>query len=365
MTEVGMPLPSICEFQGLRVLCVGPADGTALHKVRALQRLGCDVRQVDPEDWLPWRQGLSKLLIECRAGFLDPLVASALRKHLGNQLFSVAFVVGGALLGPRGVEVLQGHADRVVNFNHDNPFASRDKHKWQLYLKGLRRYDLVVVVREENLLDAAAAGARDIMLVSRTADEVAHAPPQSTSEERARYASEVAFVGTWMPERGPFLAELIDRGVPLSIWGDRWRKGPEWHRLRGSWRGPGVYSDEEYAAAILGSKVCLGLLSKGNRDHVTTRSFEVPALGTLLCAERTDEHLELYKDREEAVFWRDAKECAEQCAILLANDEVRRAIARAGHKRCLRNGHFNEPMLARVLRRALEPPNGRENGHLE
>ena len=91
---------------------------------------------------------------------------------------------------------------------------------------------------------------------------------------------------------------------------------------------------------------CLGLLSKGNRDHVTTRSFEVPALGTLLCAERTDEHLELYKDREEAVFWRDAKECAEQCKALLANDSLREAIAKAGHERCLRNAHFNEVLAA-------------------
>ncbi len=346
---------------GLRVLYVGPAHGTSLHRIKALRRIGCDVKQVDPYDWLPWRRGVVKLLIETGASFLDRLAACALGKHLGRQHFEIAWVDGGELLGPRGVQALRGRADRVVNFNHDNPFAfaSADKHKWRLYLNALRQYDLVVVVREPNLREAAEVGARNVMFVWRTADEIAHAPPPSTSAKKSHYASEVAFIGSWMPERGPFLAELIERGVPLSIWGDRWQKAPEWHQLKGSWRGPGVYSDEGYAAVISGSKVCLGLLSKGNRDQMTTRSLEVPAFGALLCAERTEEHLQLYEDGKEAVFWDDAKECAERCAMLLANDERRRAIARAGHERCLRNGHFHEPMLARVLRRALELPSRR------
>jgi len=53
-------------------------------------------------------------------------------------------------------------------------------------------------------------------------------------------------------------------------------------------------------------------------------------------------HLAMYEEGKEAVFWSDAKECAEQCKALLANDSLREAIAKAGHERCLRNAHFNE-----------------------
>ena len=50
------------------------------------------------------------------------------------------------------------------------------------------------------------------------------------------------------------------------MWSDRWQKPP----------------------------LCLGLLSKGNRDLQTTRSLENPYAGGPLCAQRTSERLALY-----------------------------------------------------------------------
>src|SRR3984893_15402741 len=99
-----------------------------------------------------------------------------------------------------------------------------------------------------------------------------------------------------MPERGPFLARLIELGIPLTIRGNRWNKAKEWPLLENFWQGPGVYNDEDYAKAIQCAKVSLGLLSKGNRDQHTTRSMEIPSLQGLLCAERTREHESLYRE---------------------------------------------------------------------
>ncbi len=118
-------------------------------------------------------------------------------------------------------------------------------------------------------------------------------------------------------------------------------------------REAGLHNDDAYAAAIQSSKVCLGLLSKGNRDLHTQRSLEIPALGGLLCAERTIEHLTLYDEGREAVFWQDAEECAAHCHRLLADESLRREIARRGHERAQRNNHYNEPMLTTVIERAI------------
>ena len=68
------------------------------------------------------------------------------------------------------------------------------------------------------------------------------------------------------------------------------------------------------------------MLSKGNRDRHTTRSFEIRAIGGLLCAERTDEHRESFEEGMEAVFWNDAKECVDQCRRLLNDDALVAAI---------------------------------------
>jgi spore maturation protein CgeB len=189
--------------------------------------------------------------------------------------------------------------------------------------------------------------------VLMSADEVAHSPIEMTAEERASWASEVLFVGTWMPERGPFLVRLLELGVPLTIYGDRWRKAPEWRTLRAAWRGPGLTGGDDYRKAIQCAKVCLGLLSKGNRDQSTTRSAEIPMLGRVLCAERTPDHLAMYIEGEEAEFWDTPEECAHKCRLLLSDEARRERIAVRGRRRCLKNGPLNERILEEILHWAV------------
>ena len=104
-----------------------------------------------------------------------------------------------------------------------------------------------------------------------------------------------------------------------------------------------------YVAAIRGAKVCLGLLSKGNRDLHTTRSMEIPYAGGVLCAERTTEHLALYREDEEAVFWTTAEECAEKCLGLLGDDQSRERIRLAGMARVRNNKVGNEDICRQIL----------------
>src|SRR5262249_53977534 len=136
---------------------------------------------------------------------------------------------------------------------------------------------------------------------------------------------------------------------PVSIYGHRWDRAPEWSKLRRIWRGPGIYAEEDYAKAIQCAKICIGLLSKGNRDLHTQRSLEIPSLGSVLVADRTSEHELLYQEDKEAVFWSDVEECAVKCKILLSDHELRRNIARGGRARYLANKFTNEHIASQIL----------------
>ena len=118
--------------------------------------------------------------------------------------------------------------------------------------------------------------------------------------------------------------------------------------LKKAWRGPGLAGDA-YVKAIQAAKVCLGLLSKGSRDLHTSRSAEIPSIGSVLCAELTEEHVAMYRPDEEAVFWRSVEECAEICFELLADESKLKAIAKAGRKRCLQSCYLNEPTAEKIL----------------
>ncbi len=111
-----------------------------------------------------------------------------------------------------------------------------------------------------------------------------------------------------------------------------------------------MYDENGYTAILQPAKICLGLVNKSSGSLHIDRSLQIPTLGSLLCAERTAEHLELYREGEEAVFWGNAEECAVLCKELLADEPRRRKIARRGHERALKNTLFNEPVMASILK---------------
>jgi spore maturation protein CgeB len=338
----------------MNILYVGVQRGTSAHRLQALRRLGHNVHIVNPDEGEPRNPVLRKLQHECGSLPFERRVTAYVLKAIEKFQFDFTLVDSGRLVGPGLVEHLRKYGP-VVNYNVDDPLGTRDRLAWLLYRRTVSSYDMIVVVRQENVAEGYNAGAKRVLLQFRSADEVAHAPRPLTAEDHARWDSDVVFVGTWFPERGPFMAELVKHGVPLAIYGNRWQMAKEWPLLQKAWKGPGTTNDDDYAKAIQCSKICLGLLSKGNRDLHTQRSLEVPALGGLFCAERTSEHEQLYRDGEEAIFWRDADECAVLCKRFLADDERRRETARRGRERNLVNGYFNEKCLARIISEALCP----------
>ena len=137
---------------------------------------------------------------------------------------------------------------------------------------------------------------------------------------RAYWASEVLFMGTWMPERGPILIDLIGRGVPLTIRGSSWQNAPEWDKLRVAWRGHGALG-ADYAKAIQ----CARFL---NTQKITSRCTKREKR---LCSGATPQNAQ------------------SQCFSALGDESRRWRIAAAGHASLIRNGHCNEVVMQRIL----------------
>ena len=333
----------------VRIAYIGPNWGTSLHRAAALRRLGHDVSIVDPWSYFGRSPWVGRWIHYAGAFGMSKLIDKPVLRNVQEADPDLVWVNQGEFLGPHLLKRLRALSVPIVNYMNDDPFGGhRNGLRFRLYLEAVPYYDLLAVVREPNVTEATAHGARRVIRIHMSADEVAHRPRELTHEDLVQYGSEVAFVGTWLSERGPFMAELIRLGLPLAIWGDRWHKAREWSVIQPHWRGPGVY-DERYAKAILSAKVVLGLLSKENRDLHTSRSMEIPALGAVFCAERTSEHMSLYDDGVEAVFWSTPEECAAACHRLLAEEAYRKAVARRGRERVQRNGHYNEQVLTGIL----------------
>jgi spore maturation protein CgeB len=332
----------------LSILYLGPVSGTCLDRANALRRLGHQVVHIDLRQLLPKTPWVDRITWYLGGNLLSSLLMPRLMQSLQVKQFDLAYVDGGEWVTPNVIVLLRKYCKKVINYNIDDPIGRRDGARFKAYRQSLPYYDLNVVVRQDNVVEAKALGANKVLRVYRSADEISHAPRVLSESDHQAWDSEVLFLGTWFPERGPFLLKLIQRGVPLTIRGPNWYKAPEWPHLKRYWKG-GAIAGDDYAKAIQCAKVNLGLLSKENRDLHTTRSLEIPALGGLLCAERTSEHVDMYFEGQEALFWGNEEECAAMCHFAVKNEPRRQAIAQAGHSRLKKNQHYNEVILAMVL----------------
>jgi spore maturation protein CgeB len=216
--------------------------------------------------------------------------------------------------------------------------------------KALPGYDACMVVRPFNVPEFERLGAKNVVHVFRSYDEVMHAPPPS-GPVPAQFDNDVVFIGRNFDGEGrdDLMLHLIDQGIKPAIWGDNWQASPQWAKLRPYWKGSSI-SGRDYVNAMHHARICLGLLSSGNRDEHTTRSMEIPYAGGLFCAQRTPEHMQLYSENSEAVFWSDPEECAALCKRLLAKpDEVVR-IKQAGRERVLKNKVGNEDLCRTAIK---------------
>lgn len=342
----------------MKILYIGAATSwsTSRHRADALGRLGHQVTLADPEIKLAHvLRGRLRSALHYRSGYR--LVQSNifdwiiyLMKDRVNDSPDLVWINGGELLGYKAVSKLKALKCPLVLYNNDDPTGKRDGRRFDSLLNALPIYDLCVVRNLHSIPEYQKYGAKSVHRVYMSYDEVVHTPFDEFSQISEQFISDVAFVGTWIRGEGRdrFLLGLIERGLNVAIWGGRWQKAPVWSQLQPYWRGEAL-SGRDYVSAIQGAKISIGMLSHGNRDLHTRRSVEIPYAGGLLCAERTSEHLQLYHEGEEAVFWSDVDECAKHCHDLLANPEKRERIRLAGMKRVRNNQLGNEDICRQIL----------------
>jgi spore maturation protein CgeB len=216
------------------------------------------------------------------------------------------------------------------------------------FREALSQINCILTTKSFNVSEFHDAGAPCAIYLPNAYDPAIHFPAEPSAAERACMDGDIAFIGTFRPERADQLARLIRRLPSLvwNVWGGGWEKTgrPQYFFKRnGLWR---VLCEkltmrevmcEAMGKAIRSNKVILGLLYRANRDLHTSRTFEIPACGGFMLAERTPEHLEYFREDVEAVYFETDEELVDKAEFYIRNEKARSRIAASGYQRCIRS----------------------------
>jgi spore maturation protein CgeB len=335
---------------------------TSVQRMRAFRHLGHTVHFVPRAGGLRTDSSLCRRL-RYRLGY--PCETSDENRRLLAAVQEASpemvWIEKGLTLWPRTLAAIKRSAPacRLVSFSADDMMNPGNQSAY--WRRGFRLYDLHVTTKTPNLDEFARLGARGVVFMAKAFDPETHRPMELSPADRQKYASDVAFPGTFERERGESVAFLANHGVTVRVWGSGWSglagRFPSL-RIEG-----GHILGEEYAKAINAAKIVLCFLRKANRDRQTARSVEIPACGAFMLAERTEEHQALFREDVEAAYFGSDEELVAKVRHYLANEEERIRIAGAGRQRCLDGGYSHASRLEAVLRACFSPaPAARQTG---
>jgi len=247
---------------------------------------------------------------------------------------------------------------KIVNIVTDD-ITGRLRNQWRLSLVNAKYVDCFFVQRKVNIAELKKAGAQNVALCYRSYDPEFHRPVSLNREDILKYKSTVGFVGTYEKDREEYIAHLIQNNIPVSITGDGWPKGKQWNIIKPFYKGPSVYG-EAYIKTINGMDIALHFLRHGNRDEQDSRTFEIPACGVFMLAEKSEVHESLFKDGKEAAFFTVKEQLLEKVNYYLRHEEERKAIAATGLARCKQSGYSHEERLKGVMRQIMDLSKGND-----
>jgi spore maturation protein CgeB len=356
--------------KAMRILFLGEISSgqTSLMRMRAFGRLDHVVHGVNTVE--PWKKAswlarqvqrrfghggvieeINKSVLTAARDFRPDLVWAEKQEFLRVETFASLRQLGA----------------RLVHFTPD-PYFSLAWKRTPLMDAAMGEFDFLVYCKSYERPQYAALGKPIVYMPLGYCDEV-HRPLPSSDMQ---WSCAVGFLGGWEPRREYLLHSVAAAGLDLKMRGVYWEflRDGKWtlrrqvilKQLAGSdpfrfhrdeilwraWQGGEIYGDD-YARALTSAKIGLGLLRKVCPDQHTTRTFEIPACGSMLLADRTGEHRALFDEGREAEFFASTEELVDKAKFYCRDESARLRVAGAGFERCVKSKYAYIHRLAGVL----------------
>ncbi len=325
-----------------------PLPEARLKAFHALKELASDIKVL-----FPYKEGYQRTVLDKVFSRLKiPRDPHQLNKRiiLECKTFKpdIIFIVRGLMVLPSTLKKVKSMGVKSISWTNDDMFAKHNRSLW--YTKGVKYYDLVATQKSYNCNpDELPSLGANAFFQDKAFEPSVNYPVKDCSQFDCVH--DVVFVGTQEADRYDHIRYLAENGIKVHVYG--WGTVDAAHEHDNL-----IFHDkhlygEDFSAALGCSKIALNFLRKMNRDLQTSRSIEIPASKGFMLAERTDEHLRLFKEGVEAEYFDSKEELLEKVTYYLNHESERQQIAEAGFKRCYTSDYTFKNRMSELIEKVL------------
>lgn len=279
---------------------------------------------------------------------LGPMIATIndqIANNLPHESYDFIWVDKAMLIKPATIRQLRARTRQLLHYTPDPAFLYNDS---IFFRKSVSLFDYCITTKSYELKYYRRENAKEVLYCTQGYDGQIHFP-RHTAEVKAG----VAFIGRHESNRERLIRLLLAANIPIKLGGPRWNSFARRHARN---KNLTYYGDAipgtEYAEIISSAQIGLGFLSELIPEKHTTRTFEIPACGTLLATVRTEETLAFFTE-EEVLFYSSDEELLEKVQAALKNSRALREMTLSGYVRVTNGGYNYKRILSTLLRKTI------------
>lgn len=260
--------------------------------------------------------------------------------HLNRRLYAlaleagprIAVITGGHRITADTIVKMKGLGIATVLWTIDSPA------NFQPILDAASSYDHIFCQGTEAIPLLEASGITGARWLPMACDPSLHHPVAVPDSEKARYAHEVAFVGSFYPSRTALFESIAH--LDLAVWGPGWdrldKRSPLKKCIRGLHTVPLEWLKIYSSAGIVLAPHYQDPQHRFPVHQASPRIFEAMACGAFVLTDNQRDVFALFKDGEHLVRFEDTPDFVHKIYYYLDHFDARMKIAEKGRQEVIR-----------------------------
>ena len=347
----------------MNILYVGELDpeGTCYSRLKTLKNTGKNIETLDVNKIIKWN-GLTRARRALEKYFLiGPNIISAnkaLLQKADQVKANLIWIDTSHWIFKKTLNRLKKKGIFLVHYTTD-AFFPKNKRLYfsrKLMRKTIHLFDVLITtnsidynrLKEDNsMLDTSFISSK----IGYDSDRFN--PKAESTSTSSEVNKKLVFIGHYEPTTEKRIEALLEADLPITVYGNKpWFSSKVAKSLKTSLNPP--LQNQDYQNALKEAEIALCFVSKWNYNSSAGRTFEIPASGTFLLAERTSEHSSCFIEGKEAEFFDSNEEMISKVKYYLKNPVQREQIAKKGLERCNNSGYSWEDNVKRDWKKVEE-----------